>query len=353
MKTVVVFQGGGALGAFGGGVWRRLVPWMRERGDTLVALAGASIGAINAAVAAQHLDDADAGFDALDTLWRERIATPSYPFFGWSFGDSDAAQRLRSWNGFMSGLLLGNRGLYAPQFGHWTPWHGLQRLERPLFDRLRMHELLLEEAPAYATARGDDRPLLVVAATELMRGELHLFDSDTAPLEPEHLLASTAIPLLFEPVRIDGGLYWDGEMARRSMLRPLIDRVRASGRVRPREPLQLVTIEQLPQTLDELPRSGAEITYRVLNLLQTAKLAEPELSETPGIHWLRMARAPLPHDAISGQFDYSPERVASLVAQGEAVAREVLGDAAALALPAPPQARRREPPAPVTHTDNP
>lgn len=353
MKTVVVFQGGGALGAFASGVWSRLAPWLRLRGDTVVALAGASIGAMNAAVVAHHLDDPDAGCDALRDLWCERIATPSYPFFGWSFGDADWAQRLRSWNGFMSGVLMGNRGLYAPQFSHWNPWHGLQRLERPLFDRERMHVLLEDVAPAYATRAGDDDPLLVVAATELMEGELHLFDSDTAPVSTEHLLASTAIPLFFEPVRIDGGLYWDGEVARGSMLRPLIERVRASGRVHAHEPLQLVTIEQLPRTLAEVPRSGAEIAYRALNLLQVAKLTESELSEDAGIHrWLRMPREPLPHDGISGQFDYSPERIAALVSQGEGVAHAVLAGTSPLALPAPAHAGTRASTAPVTRTDN-
>src|SRR5215203_5228969 len=50
MKTVVVFQGGGALGAFGAGAWQALADEIDS--EQLVAVAGASIGAINAAVVA-------------------------------------------------------------------------------------------------------------------------------------------------------------------------------------------------------------------------------------------------------------------------------------------------------------
>jgi predicted acylesterase/phospholipase RssA len=114
---------GGALGAFGCGAWSRLAPWLQERGDVVVALAGGSIGAINAAVVAHHLDEPDWGVGALEQLWREDIATPSCPFFGWSPITSDWGRWLRSWNGFMSGVLVGNRGLYVPHPGRSTRDH--------------------------------------------------------------------------------------------------------------------------------------------------------------------------------------------------------------------------------------
>jgi NTE family protein len=329
MKTVVVFQGGGALGAFGCGAWAGLWPWLRSRGHPIVALAGSSIGALNAAVVAHHIDSLDAGVGALSALWRERIATPSFPFLGLHFGDTPWAREARSWNGFMSGLLVGNRALYRPRFGAWNPWDGLRRLGRPLLDRARMRSLLAQETPGYASDPGDATPLLAIAATEFMQGELHLFDSDSDTVTPEHLLASAAIPMLFEPVAIGDRLYWDGDMLRASLLGELLARVRASGRVEGGEPLQLVTIELLPRTLNAAPLSGVEIAYRVINLLQVEKLAPSEVPASAGVgRWVRIARGPLPHDAISGQFDYSPERVDELIEQGERVAHEVLGSGA-------------------------
>jgi hypothetical protein len=68
-----------------------------------------------------------------------------------------------------------------------------------------------------------------------------------------------------------------------------------------------------------------EISYRVFNLLQIGKLAPSELDDMAGIgRWIRIAREPLPHDAVSGQFDYSPERVDELIAQADELARDAL-----------------------------
>ncbi|MBL0727203.1 patatin-like phospholipase family protein [Piscinibacter sp. HJYY11] len=241
---------------------------------------------------------------------------------------------MRSWNGFLSGVLVGNRGLYRPCYHRWNPWYGLQRFERPLFDRSAMLSLVQAHAPGYASAQRDDLPLLAAAATAVVDGELQLFDSDAATIEPMHLMASTAIPVLFDPVTIDGRAYWDGELMRDSMLPALVARLRTTGRLQAGEPLRLVTIEQLPQRLPVVPRSGAEITYRMLNLLQIAKLAPRELDETGGVQWLRIRRPPLEHDGISGQFDYSPERIEQLVTQGRQAGDAALHGTAAAAPPA-------------------
>lgn len=329
MKTVVVFQGGGALGAFACGAWEALAPWLREREAQLIGLAGASIGAINAAVVAHRLHEPDLGAGGLSALWREEIATPSVPFCGWPLGDHDLARALRSWNGFLSGVLVGNRGLYRPCYHRWNPWDGLQRFDRPLFDRSAMRALLQAHAPGYASEQRHDTPLLAVAAIAVVDGELQVFDSDATRIDPMHLMASTAIPMLFDPVTIDGRAYWDGELVRDSMLPSLLARLRATGRLQAGEPLRLVTIEQLPQRLPAVPRSGAEITYRMLNLLQIAKLAPDDLHESSGVQWLRIRRPPLDHDGISGQFDYSPERIEQLVVQGRQAGDAALQGAAA------------------------
>jgi NTE family protein len=327
MKTVVVFQGGGALGAFASGVWQSLAPWLRAQDAQLVSLAGASIGAINAAVLAHRLHEPDLGAGHLVSVWRDELTTPSLPFFGWPLGDHEWARMLRSWNGFLSGVFVGNRGLYRPCFHRWNLWDDLQRFERPLFERSAMRSLLEAHAPGYASEGQLERPLLGVSATAVVDGELRLFDSDETRIAPAHLLASTAIPALFDPVTIEGRAYWDGELVRDSLLSTLVKRLRTSGRLQAGEPLLLVTVEQLPRQMAALPRSGPEITYRVLNLMQLAKLAPQTLSNAgDGVQWLRIRRPPLDHDAISGQFDYSPERVEQLIEQGREACAAALPD---------------------------
>lgn len=320
MKTVVLFQGGGALGAFGCGAWQVLAPRLARRGDKVVALAGSSIGALNAAVVRAHLDAPDRGVEALTSLWRDRIATPSIPFAGMAWGDSVPAAHVRSWNGFLTGMLAGNRGLFVPRFSAWNPWSMLQRLREPLYDRSRMWALLEEVAPPYRSRAPED-VLLVAGSSQIRDGSLRLNDSDEADLGPREVAASAALPLLFDPVEIDGELQWDGEIVRQSPIGPLVHKVRESGRVARGEALQLVTIEQLPRPMGRLPVTGPEMAYRALNLGQVDKLVPSvELLASEGVRWIRIAREPLAWDGIAGQFDYSPQRIEELIAQGVAEA---------------------------------
>ena len=325
MKTVIVFQGGGSLGAFGAGAWSVLSPFLQRQDGPVIAVAGASIGAINAALVAHQWRAPDRGAQALERLWRERMATPSLPFFGLGMGSSDWSREVRSWNGFLTFLLVGSRGMAVPQLRRWNPWDGLRRVERPLFDRTRLRRLLDEWMPGYASAADPVLPLLVVGATDLLDGELRLFDSDAGTIGALPLMASAAIPLLFEPIEIDGRLYCDGELLRQSMLPGLLSLLRDRGRLQAGEPVMLITIEQLPRKVAELPRSGAELAYRLINLLQIDKLSASEMKDVG--QWVRVLRDPLPKDAVSGQFDYSPERIDALIQQGVEAAQAALRQA--------------------------
>lgn len=80
-KNVVLLQGRGALGAFQCGAWKALSSFIRENGHRLIAVADASVGAINAALVARHYHDADCGSDMLLDFWRNQLATPPAPFF--------------------------------------------------------------------------------------------------------------------------------------------------------------------------------------------------------------------------------------------------------------------------------
>jgi len=158
----------------------------------------------------------------------------------------------------------------------------------------------------------------------VMSGELVVFDSDRAPLTARHLAASSALPLLFDPVEIDERLYWDGDITRDSVLPPLLRRLLESARLERDEALRLVTIEQFARTLAAVPRSGAEIAYRAINLLQLGKLEPPALDGIRIAEWQRVVREPLPEDGVSGQFDYSPQRIERLIEEGRQAAQRAI-----------------------------
>jgi NTE family protein len=318
MKTVVLFQGGGALGAFGCGAWKVISARLAAAGDELVAVGGTSIGAINAALVARHYGNPDRRCAALEQFWRSAVATPSFPFLGMTIGWPARhawAARIRSWNGVLTGLLLGNRLLYRPAYGHWNPLAGLLRAHLPLFDRTGFVRAMGDFFGAYRSS--GNQPLLVVPAVDVLSGDMVLFDSDEEVITPKHLEASSAVPILFAVVEIDGRSYWDGDVTRHSLIRPMLDRLQLRGRIQPGEPLQIITVEQAPQPLAQPAVTGVELAYRAMNLLQLDKLDPAALPMDGGTSWRRVQHQPLPNDAVSGHFDYSPERIEALIAEGQ------------------------------------
>lgn len=313
MNVIVVFGGGSALGAFDCGVWNVLAPLLHDRGARLVGVGGASAGAVNAACLARHGTDLRAGAAALESLWCTQLTSPSFPFAG-LFGDRDQHR----WNGVLTGLLLGHRTLYRSDSSHWNPFSGFDRRTHPLMDRSAMHAWLHTHIGDIHTGPAD-APLLCVPAVDVLSGELVLFDSAREPVTGEHLAASSAIPLLFEPVMIDGRLYWDGDMTRESMLPAMLDRLRELGRLDrdSGETTVLVTIEHMPRALQYAPRSGLELVHRALELLLHGKMRVPPECLDGITHVITIEREPIGHDEISGQFDYSPERIRELVDLGQ------------------------------------
>ncbi len=320
-RVIVVLGGGGALGAFECGVWKTLAPLLSASGASVLGLAGASIGAINAAIMARHGQDLVAGAEALERVWREKMSTPSFPFTA-LLGNG---RHQRSWNGVLTGLLLGNSNLYQANPLNWNPLAGLNRLERPLMDRRKMWAFLEEELSPGLPVAGPGDPLLGVSAVDILSGRLQLFHNAEQPVTVAHLTASSAIPFVFEPVLIDGRWHWDGDMARQSLLPLFLETLQARGRLGNQgddEDTLLITVDQLSLRQERLPRSGLEMAYRAMELLMQGKME----GHSPTAHGLtqviRITREPLEHDAISGQFDYSIERIDELIAQGQRQAAE-------------------------------
>jgi NTE family protein len=73
-KTAIVFQGGGALGAYECGVVKAL--YEERRGFKPAVVTGISIGAINAAILVGAKDDP---LEALETVWRKRLTVSLCP----------------------------------------------------------------------------------------------------------------------------------------------------------------------------------------------------------------------------------------------------------------------------------
>lgn len=194
-QIVLVFQGGGALGAYQAGVYHAL----HEAGIEPDWVVGTSIGAINAALIAGSAPESR--LDRLNEFWR-RVETGK--FMGLSIPDW-LGQNVHNAMTISSGLPA----FFRPRpFAFLSPFMGLGAEEAAYYSVEPLRELLSELVDFDRINHGPVR--LSVGAAKVQSAEMVYFDSHKQALAVDHVLASGALPPAFPAVRIDGELYWDG-----------------------------------------------------------------------------------------------------------------------------------------------
>ncbi|MCZ0961028.1 patatin-like phospholipase family protein [Paracoccus benzoatiresistens] len=201
METWLCLAGGNALGAFHVGAWQAI----EASGMRVTRIAGASIGAVVAALIAGSPPD------RRDNTLRQFL--------------SHVGQR-RSLTGrraAVAGLLaMGHPTLFVPSWpGIWEILPGMPA-DRALFRRDRMKHLFEELIDFDRLNSGDIE--VTVTALDAETGEVVAFRNTEGPLGIDHLLASTALPVLFRPVRIGERYFLDSGTCENLPLRPLLDR---------------------------------------------------------------------------------------------------------------------------------
>lgn len=195
-QIVLVFQGGGALGAYQAGVYQALHE-ARVEPDWVV---GTSIGAINASLIAGN--EPSERLPRLEEFWR----LMSFKSF-WSHGGvwPQLAQSMSYMNTIMSGIpnfFSPNPLAFASRDLPLGPENASYYSTKPL-------EKTLSSLVDFDLIRSC-KPRLTVGAAQVRSSKMHYFDSRDMELGVKHILASGALPPAFPAVRIDGELYWDG-----------------------------------------------------------------------------------------------------------------------------------------------
>ena len=195
-------QGGGALGAFTWGVLDRL---LEAPGFRLVAVTGASAGAVNATVMASGWLEggADGAKASLRGFWQRVGRLPSVlrpPLSSFWFDEGRGRSELPALAFEMASSLFSPYDLNP--LNHNPPQPILKQLVD--FQRLR-----------------DDReaPRLFISATDVETGRARIFDNGDLSLDA--VLASACLPHLFQAVEIDGRPYWDGGFTANPPIAPL------------------------------------------------------------------------------------------------------------------------------------
>ena len=195
-QMVLVLQGGGALGAYQGGVYQAL----HEAGIEPDWIVGTSIGAINASIISGNRPEDR--LSRLKDFWnRVERATFWGAIPAWG-GVGDA---LASWMTLTKGIS----GFFEPHTRAFLGSHVHLGSDRAGYYSTHPLRDTLDELVDFGLLnRG--RPRLTVGAAHVRSGMMQYFDSRDMELTPSHILASGALPPAFPAVRIDGELYWDG-----------------------------------------------------------------------------------------------------------------------------------------------
>lgn len=195
-QVVLVLQGGGALGAYQGGVYQAL----HESGVEPDWIIGTSIGAINASIIAGNA--VEQRLPRLQEFWRRVEGRAFWGAFPAWTGVDDA---LSLWTILTSGIPgffeINTRALLGVQVPLGAD-HAGYCSTKPL-------RKTLEELVDFSLIN-EGHPRLTLGAAHVRTSMMHYFDSKEMKLNPSHIMASGALPPAFPAVRIDGELYWDG-----------------------------------------------------------------------------------------------------------------------------------------------
>ena len=210
-RVALVLQGGGALGAYQAGVYQAL----HEANIEPDWVSGVSIGAINAAIIAGN--PPHRRLDRLRTFW-ERITERKV----WLHTpDGDIFRQARNATSSWLTVMQGQPGFFKPRSpGPWLTVTGAQDATS-YYDSAPLRDTLLELVDF--TLLNAVATRLAVGAVNVLSGNFIYFDNGSTEIEPEHIMASGALPPALPMVKIGTDYYWDGGIVSNTPLQHLLD----------------------------------------------------------------------------------------------------------------------------------
>jgi len=210
-RVALVLQGGGALGAYQAGVYQAL----HEGGIEPDWVSGVSIGAINAAIIAGN--PPRRRLDRLREFWH-RITDRKI----WHYTpDGDIYRKARNAASSMLTMMQGQPGFFKPR--QTNPWLALTGAQdaTSYYDSGPLRETLTDLVDfGLLNERG---VRFSVGAVNVLSGNFIYFDNAHELIEPEHIMASGALPPALPMVKIGTDHFWDGGIVSNTPLQHLLD----------------------------------------------------------------------------------------------------------------------------------
>lgn len=176
MKRALILSGGGARGAFQIGVWQ----YLQDKGWDPGMICGTSVGAINAVAIGSGMPLAK-----LLDIWRTHHRSKMY--------------RLKILQ-FVWSIITG-------------------RPPRPLMDTRPLRSVISSNLDIEELRRSPRE--IIITAVNLLTSQLTLFNNSV--IDIDHVMASSAMPILFPWQYVDGEPYWDGGVMANTPLFPALE----------------------------------------------------------------------------------------------------------------------------------
>ena len=176
MKRALILTGGGARGSFQAGVWKYLsqIGWKPD------IICGTSVGAINAAAIGSGMDA-----NTLTHLW----------------------------------TTYNRRRMYKLNFLQFFAYLFSKRAIKPLLDTKPLKKMIQDNLNFKALK--NSKTEIIITAVNLITGHPEFFNQKEITLK--HILASSAMPILFPWQKINGEPYWDGGVMVNTPLAPALE----------------------------------------------------------------------------------------------------------------------------------
>jgi NTE family protein len=272
-QVVLVFQGGGALGAYQAGVYQAL----HETGIEPNWVVGTSIGAINAAIIAGN--EVGHRLERIKEFWARLERKPQW--HETLFGEKAAANAA-----YLTTLIQGVAGYYAPN--HAVTFSGLHApvgVEQAAFYTIKDFRKTVTDVVDFSRINAKETRL-TVGAVNVRTGKMHYFDSRSIPITLDHVLASGALPPGFPAIRIDGDPYWDGGLYSNTPIEVVFDD-------NPRRDSVVFSVQIFPISGAE-PKTIMDVMNRQIDI-QYASRADSHIPRQEHIHQLRRMVRELVH----------------------------------------------------------
>ncbi len=245
-ENVVIFQGGGSLGAYECGVYKA-IDKLKIKCDIL---AGTSIGGINAAVIASSKSDNPAR--DLENFWLSLAETITPPFL---------PKQIREVTSTAYAAIWGNPNMFFPI---WFNPTGMSYNVPYLYDITPLKKTL-EKYTDFSKLKNPNNPRLIITATDIQNGRPSIFDSKYDDITPDHVISGAGYPFYgISWTKISDRYLWDGTLLSNTPLREVIDSSPTCDK-------RVIIANLFPHHHEELPQNMSESWHRARDIMHTDK----------------------------------------------------------------------------------